>query len=692
MHENQRVVWVVVLVLVCFSFGFVGPVQDFFMAPATNPTRARVYGRKVTEGDLDSLGTRLALLYRVFLRAGGVLPELGINRPLLPLPGLLDDAFEIAAGGASEEFFAFREKALREGFRVSDRELGEHVRFLWERVEALSAAHTEMNARREKAREDPSAPEPSGMDFFSILEKKLREVGTKPFDAKSWAGTLEKLSGGRRLGMSRAEETLRDVLLLSKLFRFVKGSVNVAPQEAFEEFLEQRQRRKLTWAEFPVTRELEEAVAKTVTDEDVALEYEADAKKYGLGDTVKARWLLVPKKHFVGEVSGKLTEEDLQDYYRRYKNLFRKPAVSSLEASFYPLSPEEKAALDRKLFFSLEEVREQVRERAIDEKGTIAMREFARELVRRLYPPQRPGETPQRPATFAELLKEYPFLESKVVDFVEESAAREQFGPGYTRQVETWFRTIAKYRQDAARGSATSPPRIEAPRTYLEGEDGLVFYSEVQHRGPRIPLLREIAERVRRDAVLRKSLKALRSALEESAGKIDRGETTFEEETKGPLEVALEPRAGESERAKVSIAPARIESSLEPVERRGSVKVARPKGAAEEGKGEPEEGEKPGEAVHEASDAISAAGFGPAAAAKTAVGTSEKTKAAYLVRVDEIIPPEREAFAKERGRFESDLLLRRRNAHLAEWMKSVRAEAGLAVLPAAGRPTEGDAS
>lgn len=690
MHQNQRVVWVVVLILVCFTFGFVGPVQDFFTASAANKTYDRIWGRAVTEGDVKKLDERMRALYVLISQAGGALPEFQIRWMTLPLAGALQDVARALTESEDRlDFFVFREKALREGFRVSDAELAEYVRFLWERGEAARLAVQEVQALEERLRADPSAPKPGPWDFFSALSLREKELRAKPFDPRSWKAMVDKASGGRLLPAD-LEETLRDFLLVAKLERTVRDSVKVTPQEAFERFREERQKRKFVWAEFPVTEELEGAALKSVTDEEVRAQYDRENRKYAAGDTVKARWLLVPRKRFLDLAPSKVTEEDLVAYYRKYRNLYRKPAVSSLEASFYPLSAAEKAERDGKLFLSFEEVKDKVREKVVEETAAAEMREFARELSRRVAPPQTSGEAPARPATFSELVKEYPFLRTETTGFAEEADAREKFGAGYTRHVETWFRALSKYRQDASRGSGAQPPRIEAPKTPVENEEGLVFYADVEHRGPRIPTLREIQDRVRKDVVLAKCLDALREGLEDVAGKIDRGEATFEEAAKAPVEAVVRELDKETPKgrvaAKVAVTPRAVESSAEAAGKGDLVKVARedapPKAeAATEGEGKPEAGAE----THPASSALVEAGFRAAGAGKAAVGTSDAARAAYLVRVDEIIPPNPEDFPKEKASFESQVLAQRQTAHFAEWRKRVRAEArGRAAPPDEG--------
>lgn len=691
MHQNQRVVWVVVLILVCFTFGFVGPVQDYFTASAANRTYDRIWGRAVTEGDVKKLDERMRALYVLVSQAGGAVPEFQLRWMTLPLAGALQDVARVLIESEDRlDFFVFREKARREGFRVSDAELAEYVRFLWERGEAARLALAEVQALEEKLRTDPSAPRPGIWDFYSALAAREKELRGKPFDPRSWKALVDKASGGRLLPAD-VEETLRDLLLVAKLERYVRDSVKVTPQEAFERFGEERQKRKLAWAEFPVTEELEGAAAKSVTLEEVRAQYDRENRKYAAGDTVKARWLLVPKKRFLELAPSKVTEESLAAYYRKYRNLYRKPAVSSLEASFYPLSEDERAERDRKLFLSFEEVKDKVREKVLEETAAAEMREFARELSRRIAPPQTAGEAPARPATFSELLKEHPFLRTEVTGFAEEAEAREKFGAGYTRQVETWFRALSKYRQDSSRGSGTQPPKIEAPKTPVENEEGLVFYAEVEHRGPRTPTLREIQDKVRNDVVLAKCLDALREGLDEVAGKIDRGETTFEDAAKASVEAVVRELDKETPKgrvaAKVSVAPRAVARSAEAAGKGDPVKVARedapPKAeAASEGEKKPEDGAE----THQASSVLVEAGFRAAGVGKAAVGTSDAARAAYLVRVDEIVPPNPEDFPKEKASFESQVLAQRQTAHFAEWRKRVRAEARGRAVP----PEEGD--
>ena len=341
MRSNQKVLWVALLILVCFSFGFVGPVQNFFMSAGGSQALEQVYGETISQTDWKLVIDRLRILQPVLEGAWIATFE--------PLPGSLGEATSMIReiGGSPLDYFAFKERASRLGLRVADRELGDAVRILWQRHEALAYARVQLAPEFSTApAKDQNEQRNRAMRLRSLTQEKEKELRTSPFNSDTWRRVISS-DGRSKVAPRDVEAALRDLLLIAKLREYIRASVQVSPQEVFEEFNKDRQKRQLTWVAGPVTDELKEKVAGTITEEEFRLHFEGNRDAFALQASLQASWLLLPEEHFKTVAEGKITEDDLKKYYEQYRNDYRRPIVSSAEAGFYPRSSAETEAFDK---------------------------------------------------------------------------------------------------------------------------------------------------------------------------------------------------------------------------------------------------------------------------------------------------------------------------------------------------------
>lgn len=670
MRSNQRILWVVLLIICAFSFGFVGPVQDFFMGTMGSQPIERVYGQTITQGEwkieLDRLNVLTPLIQQAWFST------------FEPLPGALSEAAAMLQREGIDplDYFAFQEKAHRLGLRVSDKELGYAIRALWQRLEGFGRAVEEFQEQFPTPAKNQQEQQMRRMRLRSLAQEMEQALRSAPFDSESWMRIIGNASR-MKVPPREVEETLREVLLIAKLRQYIRDSVVVTPQEVFEEYQKERQRRKLSWIEADLSPELEEKVAATVTEEKLELYFETHQGEFDLEPGIRARWLLLPREHFEEEARTKITDADLEMYYEQNRNEFRRPIVSSAEAGFYPLSDEEKAAFDKELFFDLEEVEDEVREKVIKGRTDIEMGRFASILQQRLYPPPpRDDETasPPVPPSFSELVKEYDFLETGSTDgYVTEEKAEEGFGKGYGTQVSQWFTSAAR---------SQGAPSIKAPERAVEGDNGMLFYSDVDYVGARPATLSDVKDEVREAVIVEEALVLLESSLKEYSEKINENEKAFGDLSTDTLEVEVG-----DETATVSLSS--VESALGYVGKYESVMVPKPD---EEESGEADEEEtadsgdggddEPAEVAHESSNALKEAGFDIEKAGLTGVAASPENKAAYLVRVDDVVLPDPEGFEEDKSWIRSRLLRERQQGYFTLWRSEIRREARGGLAPA----------
>ncbi|HZN59834.1 MAG TPA: hypothetical protein VFD71_17300 [Planctomycetota bacterium] len=669
--ENQKVIMVVLLIILAPSFAMTGLFTRSFQADNEAALFTRIRGRSITQGEAQRARIGLEAVPMVLRQA---------SRVFEPMPAPL------AAAGAAlqpdqdsildlQTFFMLKMKAHEMGIRVSDTELAQYIHELWQRIEAGKRAADDLAMRPQPKPDDRNAIFQWQMDFMQLTKKKyddLRGTDGKAFDPDSWAKYVGAFVGHSSLPLPFFEESLRDACAIGKLENYVRGSVVVTPQEALESYQKESQQRKLSWIEFKLPADALAKAAAAVPIANVKSHYELNKDRFKKSPSLRATWLLLPKEHFLEEAKKVVTDDDLKKHYAENRNDYRTSALLATETEFAVRKPEEKTALDTKLYQPFEEVKEKVREKVVETRGQTEMRTFSEKLRQRIFPPK-PGADAKAvsdtPAVgFDVLAKEFPFLKTGTTSFVERKDVKDAFGDAYSFAVESWFRLI----------SEKKPIR---PATSYQGEKGQIFYTKVDVRPANfLPPLPEIEPQVRQDLAKQEMLES----LEKSARTLSENKEGAAKDLDAAAKAGLDlEQSGE----KVHVTGSEVHTSLSFVASHGPLlvpKAATPKDEkSKDATDLDEDAAGDNEEEHPAQERILAAAFGLAAdtgttpetvAGKTAVTSDQAVGAVYLLRVDGTKPADPARFEAARPGIERKLWQQNADLHFSAWLKSLRAE------------------
>lgn len=661
MHRNRRIMWVVLLIVVCFSFGFVGPVQDFFSYRPDRAAVAEVYGKGISQADWT----------RTYDRLGTVRSVLGTARfGALPRP-LVDATMALDRLRDPLDYLVFREKAARLGFRVSDGELGDCVRAIYRRLLSFERAGEEI--RKLAPPKDRNEAQQRQWEMFSIAQQKEEELKTQPFDPNLWSLLLTKVNDRdqghrplaeytprRRAKPAPFESTLRDCIAIGKLESYIQSSVKLSAREVYEEYERQKQTRTFRWAEIPFTDDLRAKVKGTVSEEDIVLYFDSNRESFEVPNSIKASWLLLPRSHFEEIAAGKITDESLARYYSENRNDYRRPTVLAEEAQFALRSAEAQAAFENAIYQPLDDVRDKVQEKVLERDTRREILDFANELKGRLFPPKpAEGIASQKPATFADLAGEFAFLKTGTTGYVPEKEAEGAFGDAFSPQIRQWFSTLD-------RGDVR--PRLQVPENAVSCEKGMVFYADVDNRRPTVPPLADVREKVRDAIAGEKARQLVQKAVQDLSRRIEAGEQSLD----GIADLTVDVAVGDE---KIPLEAKPLESAPHAIGRDGKIPLASAAAEADPQSAAGAKDEDAEEESHPASPAILAAVFRVSDVGKTDAAVSAETAAAYIVVLDGITLPDPKGFDEQKATLEAQLLRSRQQSHFDAWRVAVRREA-----------------
>ncbi len=615
--RNEKVLWVVLLVLIAPLMAFTVPVD---LLSRSDPSVATVYGEPVLSSAVQTIDRRLSAVSRV-------------------APGAFAGTAQLIGGGRRQDpyaYYIFLETAERQGIRVSDEELKERIREIWRAGEAARFAAESAGGNQS--------------EWFGKYSQRLQELNEQDvFDAADWKETVRQT----RLPLHVLEGTLRDLYKLAKLQAYVAGTVKVSAKEAYEEFLKGEEKRQISWAAFKTPDALREKVATEIVDEDLKAHFEANEYEFYQPAAVRPSYLLVPKDHFRAEAEKDLARPELEEFYTENRNEYRKPVILSDEGGFALRTREEQAALDAKIYQPLSEVEEEVTEKFLDDKAAELLTAFTRQLRGRLFPPAA-GE--KKPATPEELVKEFPFLQTGVTGYATQADAEEVLGELYTSQVEQWFRDLAPKPGEA--------PKTEiSPRRWSESVDGgELFYTSVELRTARQPRFDEVTEEVRESLVDERARTAVVDALREATA--DLAGDAAKQKVDAIIADGIEVAVGE---AKFSVkATGGFVPATEKIGKFGLVRFENPESTDSSSSGV--DGAPAGER-HPASTTIRTAGFEPSEIGGFGVGADDNEDECYLVRFDEREAPEPKDFERDEPRYRNQLRRERETNYFTEWKR-----------------------
>ncbi|HVR75740.1 MAG TPA: hypothetical protein VMT52_15500 [Planctomycetota bacterium] len=675
MEVNQKVIWVVLLAIIAWSFAFTSPWQNAASNVSDKIEHARIHGEPLTVGEYKRLMARIR-------QAQGILQTvISTNfdysqRDTLPLPGPLAKPGVSWGSLKPEDYLAFKNKALQMGLRVSDAELLDYLKDLWQRLEAAQRAQMEVLSKPDPT---PAARRNDFQQRFEIMDltrKKGAELRAGGYwDPKSWAALVDRFAERSRVIPVRdIEETLRDIFLIAKLEEYVRSSVNVSLEDVYKRYEEERQARRFSWTELKLPEAVEEMVAKTISDEDVKRHYEVE-KDVSLRKpaSVKASWLLIPKDHIREETARAITDEDVKKHFDETRNEYRRPALLASEADFALRSAEEKAELDKQLFFPFEEVKEKVRESLIEKRVPAELRTFADGIRTRLNPPKPTGDAAQAagekpPATFDELVKEHPFMTTGKTGYVtSDEEARSAFGDAYfPGAINGWFGALRQ-------GKALTPP----PQQGVTGEKGHIFFANVEgRRADYVPTFAEAQAEVRKSLVRKQALDILDKAADAAAESINAG-------TKDLAAVAAEGLEIEVGGEKIKVPATPVVAAPGFLGKTETLRIPEPAKTAENEEEKEKEKtmaalEDDGEELtvaHAASSEILKAAFLAREKGKVEATSRDEAGAAYIVRYDDLRLPNPAGFKDERDNLDHLLLREKQDKYFDDWRKDLYREA-----------------
>lgn len=669
---NQKVIWVVLLAIIAWSFAFTSPWQNSASNASDRIEHARIHGESLTVGDYKRLMARILQAQKILVRILSTNRDFA-QRDGLPLPGPLSKAGVSWGSLKPEDYIAFKKKALQMGLRVSDAELKDYLRDLWQRLEAGERAIKEIQSKPDPT---PGSRQNDLQHMFEIMDltrKKGAELRAGGYwDLDSWAAYVNRFAErGRVIPVRDIEETLRDIFLIAKLEEYVRTSVNVSLEDVYKRYEEERQARRFSWTELKLPEAVEEKVSKTLSEEDVKNHYDVE-KDASLRKpaSVKASWLLIPKDHIREETAKAITDEDLKKHFDETRNEYRRSALLAAEADFALRSAEEKAELDKQLFLPFEEVQEKVRKSLIEKRVPVELRTFADKIRTRLNPQKPIGDAAktavEKPATFDELAKENPFVKTGKTGYVtSDEEARSAFGDAYfPGAINGWFAALRQ-------GKALTPP----PPQGVNGEKGHIFFANVEGRkADYVPTFAEAQVEVRKGLVRKKALDILEKAADAAAESINAG-------TKDLAAVAAEGLEIEVGGEKVKIPASPVAAAPGFLGKTDTLRIPEPVKTAEkeeEKEKKPAAPEDDGEELtvaHAASSEILKAAFLAREKGKVEATSSDEAGAAYIVRYDDLRLPNPAGFKEEQDNLDLQLLREKQDKYFDDWRKDLYKEA-----------------
>ncbi|MGE3164713.1 MAG: hypothetical protein AB7O52_07400 [Planctomycetota bacterium] len=288
---NEKVIWVVLLVILAPSFAATGLMLPAFQQSRANYDAYEVSGKTLKSGDLMTLRDHYARVQQVtyFLGTGTVTSL----RSVMPAtPRVL-------------EIYIQLNEARARGLAVSPEELEKVARQAAKNLIAL--------------RDVLPAPGTS-MDnntFISALRERQKVVR---FTESEYRAALRDERLGLRMSVREFEDLIAEALLLEQFAGLAGNSVVVSDKEVYDEFEEDWHRRKFKFVRISPSEYLDEARA-SVTDADLEARWnESQGEEFRLPSRLALEIAQLPKNVVMP------TEDELLAEYEATKNeLFLNP-------------------------------------------------------------------------------------------------------------------------------------------------------------------------------------------------------------------------------------------------------------------------------------------------------------------------------------------------------------------------------
>ncbi|MBN1441559.1 MAG: hypothetical protein JXA90_02570 [Planctomycetes bacterium] len=664
---NQKVFWVVLLAALSFTFAF-PQVAQVWNPRTGDRVLYEVFGERFTKSHFDAIERELQA---VLTLAGGAYASRTRTESLV-FPRADDSGYRVDI--APLQFHVYLKEAQRLGLRISDAELGEWRRRIWREYTAIIRAREQLEARGTDL-----TSQNARWEFFQLQQEIAKELETSgAFDVQGWAQMVREAMarmprGDVRLTPIAFEEALRDVLLVSLLDEYVKASVNVSLDDVYDLYSKRLQRRALSWLPVEPTDDLREKVAASITSEDVEHHFDANREGFFRSLSIACDYLLIPREHFEAQVEASITDQDIEDSYLAGRNRYLKPYIPPDEGEFRLRTAEEQQARDAMIYRPLTEVRDQVRKALIDERTDRDLRDFAREVKKRLYPTAEADGTTAQASTFEDLQKEHPFLRVAKVQASTQEQAEEAFGEAYIRSVvDSWYRT-AEQEMDL---SETQRSALQNHQILPDGK-GYVYFRDVRVIDPHRSAFKEMEGRVRESLERERLAEILSSALEAELKAVNSGEKKLEDLVGQTLEVEVAEgvsstvRTGEIESSRFvgGIFPG-TSAAYGP-----EIRVPAPESDGEKEKASGEEDPQEDLVTHPSDRVLRETAFAIETRGAVAFAGDKEEGLCYLVRFDDTVKPDPAEFDRYRSGLERELLAEKERTYFRDWKRDVEVRA-----------------
>lgn len=528
---NEKLIWVILLVLISFSFAFTGATQSFLQGCGSDRPAMRIEGDVVTISEIQRANVEVAWVNSMREIVAAAYQRAGM------LPEVLDFLQEWSRARFSSEgegysmvdFFLFLREADRLGIYVSDAELGHELRRMY------------WSAKTIKDIRESTLFKATGELDKDSMARMLRELSSRrAWNFREWESLLKEFGRPRVLSPRAFEEALRRYIRAQKVVEYVRSSVQVTMDEVYERFLEEEELRKVSFFRVEPDESLEKTVASEITFDEIEDYYREHEQEFAVryGSKLRFTYLYIPFEHFREGLEP--TEEEIEAHYLKIRDDRYRQPLEVDDTGFDLLSPEEQKEREKKLYVSLEEVKDEVRDLLIEELSKQRAEEFAREIKNKAFPPKKATLTtdadsePPEPeeeaegASFQELAAEYDFIEVETTPFFYQWEKAQTIDKADSSQVTSWFSTLSANSREEDESKHRPVVDTESYFTTTDGS-GLVLYTDVQTLSAGDESLELLQDAVREKLTKVRVLDKMEDRVDAMVERVRSGDLSFEE-------------------------------------------------------------------------------------------------------------------------------------------------------------------
>ncbi len=523
MRNNEKLLWVILLVLISFSFAFTGPVMDMFSGGGrSNDKLYLVYDETVYKNDLQELHSQFSTVTQLRQIAMSTYFGASLFTEISPRFATIKAYVDNPTQEGTQRSFSvldsyiYEREADRLGIYVSEEELIEEILFLYRGIQVAIDSEETASFKATQKRDTAA---------MAIQLAQFKENRT--FDAQKWKDFLKK----RRTNPKQVEKALRKYMRIEKVMNYILATKSVSEDDVLVKYREEEQSKNFSFVEYKPAEDLRKEVEASITDEALKAHYDESLGKYQLpparGAKLKFDYLLIPFDHF--KENAKPTEENIKEHYMKVRDKKFKKSLDIEDEGFEVLTPEEKKAREEKLYSPLEEVRDQVIADLKVELGEKDAEAYAISLKTDLYKAPTGGAGSKVSGkTFADIAKVNSFVKTGTTPFMYSYEVRDKAPDANSAQVTTWFGHIR------ANKNVTDPTKVKkiaATSAYYRahGSKGFIFYKNPTLLNPGEESFEDLKEEVRKGYITAKFLDKAEETLKARLEKAKTDRTSLED-------------------------------------------------------------------------------------------------------------------------------------------------------------------